>query len=52
MGMEDTWGVDFPVDKLDWDLILASDIFLTELYDLGFFKFGKLVWFFFVCLSQ
>ncbi len=42
MGMENTWGDDFPVDKLNWDLMLASDILLCNLYDLGFFRFGKL----------
>jgi hypothetical protein len=42
MGMAYTWGDDFLVDKLDWDLILASDILLCKLYDLGFLRFGKL----------
>ncbi len=40
--MEDTWGDDFLVDKPDWDLILASDILFCKLYDLGFFRSGKL----------
>jgi predicted nicotinamide N-methyase len=37
-----TWGDVFPVDKPDWDLILASDILLCKLYDLGFLRSGKL----------